>query len=173
MNWKALFSKFGLTKQSTDNTDDFNPWLPLQMKLNAVYKVTQSHSAGYLIGKPTDRPPNLWWIVESLIPEFEQSCTTVIQQLDGNVEWDLYVAPYQYKYKDDGFFLRISPKKFREYLDKPLSNQDFEELQQKYPRINKFNIIYVREQEFGESTGSFCSEAFADVPRLVDSLLKI
>ena len=120
------------------------------------------------MGKPIDRPPNLWWIAESLIPEFEQSCTTVLHEFDGNVEWSLFIA----RDKRDRFFLRIAPKSFQNYLEKPLSSQDFQELQQKYPRLNKFSYIHIREQEFGAAAGSFCSEALADVPKLVELLLK-
>ena len=138
------------------------------MKLNNVYKVKQSRSTSYLVGKPVDYPPNIWWIVESRVLDFERSSTNVIQEFEGNVEWDLCVSP-----RENGqFFLRIAPRKFCEYLDKPLAAQDFQELQRENPRLNKFSYIHVREQEFGASTGSFCSEALADVPRLVESLLK-
>jgi hypothetical protein len=163
VNWKSLFS---LTKQSTDNADDFNPWLPLQMKLNNVHKVKQSRSTSYLVGNPVDCPPNIWWIAETRVLDFERSCTIVIQEFEGNVEWDLCVSQ-----RENGqFFLRIAPKKFCEYLDKPLSAQDFQEFQWKNSGLNKFSYIHVREQEFGASTGTFCLEALVDVPRLVESL---
>jgi hypothetical protein len=168
VNWKILFSKFGSTKPSTEKDDDFNPWLPLQWKLGTLYPGCQARSARIPFGKPIDFPPNLWWLTDFLVPEFEKFCESAIGEFAGDVDWNFFTVQ-----RGDGrFFLRIAPERFKKYMEEPFSEQNLQELRQKYPWLTKFSYIHVREKEFAASTGSYCSEALVDVPRLVDTLLK-
>ena len=142
--------------------------MPLQLKPRTLYPGCQARSIRIAAGKPIDFPPSLWWITDNLVLDFEKFCTGTVEAFEGRVDWNFFMVQ-----RGDGrFFLRIAPDRFKKYLDEPVSEQDVQELRRKYPRLNKFSFLAVREKEFAASTGSFCSEALADVPTLVDALLK-